>query len=188
MTLQFHTIEEAIAFHEAAEGRMLAARGAGLEAAGVALEHAAKAALGEYQAGAGPFPAWEELAERTKEKRGEWGWGINEPLLVTDELRNHIRHSVDAERGRGAVGVPHEWVGVLMGEDPNDQYRDIGEVALVQEMGLGHVPQRSFLGLSAVRHFGRLINLMVRPVVLAFAGVATARLPAPEQVDDEIPW
>jgi hypothetical protein len=188
VTQRFTTIEQAIAFHEASAARMLAGRAVGLKAAGAALAHAAKDALGTYQNAAGPFPAWAELSEETKESRGEHGYGMNEPLLVTDELRDHIRHSEDDAAGKGRVGVPHEWVGDRDSEDPHMHFRDIGEVALAQEMGLHGLPQRSFLGSSAARHFGRLINLMVRPVVMAFAGVAVARLSAPEKIDDEIPW
>jgi hypothetical protein len=186
---EFATIEAYIAFLESLETEILVARPVGLEAAAIALEHASKAALGHYQGPAGPFPGWTELHPVTQAERAEYGYPADEPLDVTGELRAHIEHNVDASAGTAAVGVPSVMVGEHDSDhgDPHTRLRDIGEVALGNELGLHGMPQRSFLGGPAAQHADQLINLMVAPVLAALGGAPILRIEAPPP-DDDIPW
>jgi hypothetical protein len=100
----------------------------------------AKAEIGHIQAEAGPFPAWDPLAEATIE-----GWGGHpgkaelghappdyDPLLRTGEMRDSIE--VSADQTNAAVGSN-------------------SDKALWQEFGTPNakhpIPPRSFLGRAA---------------------------------------
>ncbi|KDE19672.1 hypothetical protein AZ09_10390 [Acetobacter aceti 1023] len=54
----------------------------------------AKHEVGQYQEAAGPFPAWAELADSTKEDRVRHGFTENDPGLRTGEMRESIKRSV----------------------------------------------------------------------------------------------
>lgn len=66
----------------------------GLEQAARIVEREAKAELGHYQQGAGPFPAWAELADSTKDDRVRQGYPENEPGLRSGDMRESIQHVV----------------------------------------------------------------------------------------------
>lgn len=102
-----------------------------LNAAGRTLREEARGYLGEYQAAAGPFPAWPALAPYTVERRVALGFTPDDPLLRTGELAASIGYSV---RGRLLrIGSPLQ-------------------VAFWQEFGTEKIPPRSFLGRAlAVR-------------------------------------
>ncbi|MCE2579585.1 hypothetical protein LDL36_14000 [Komagataeibacter sp. FNDCR1] len=68
----------------------------GLEQAARIVEREAKAELGHYQQAAGPFPAWAELADSTKDDRVRKGYPENEPGLRSGEMRDSIEHVVRA--------------------------------------------------------------------------------------------
>lgn len=65
-----------------------------LERIAVHVEKVAKEEFGHYQEAAGPFPAWPELAESTKEDRVRLGFTENDPLLRNGALRDSIKHEV----------------------------------------------------------------------------------------------
>jgi hypothetical protein len=184
---EFPGMESFVAFLEQAAVEVEKAATTGLTAAAVTLQHECREALGHYQAGAGPFPDWAPLSYATMKERDDWGYPPDEPELVTHELRDHILHSVDGDAHIAAVGVPS----VIVGDhddpkgDPHTRVRDIGEVAVAQELGIG-LPQRSFLGLTAVKHGERLANMMAVPVIAALIGEPAKQIGPPEW--DEIPF
>lgn len=96
-----------------------------LDAAGEAIEKRAKQKIGEYQQAAGPFRAWEQLADSTKADRRRKGFPENEPLLRTGHMRGTIEHKREGK----AVHVGSD--------DPIVDY---------QERGTNRIPPRSFLG------------------------------------------
>lgn len=101
-----------------------------LETVARIVEKEAKAEIGHYQSAAGPFVAWAELADSTKEDRAKHGFPENDPLLRTGEMRDSIEHTVHG----------HE--------------ADIGsndDKAVWQELGTATIPPRSFLGGAAFR-------------------------------------
>jgi len=67
----------------------------GLEEAARIVQREAKAELGHYQEEAGPFPAWAELADATKDDRVRQGYTENDPGLRSGEMRDSIQHIVD---------------------------------------------------------------------------------------------
>ena len=85
----------------------------------------AKARIGEYQDGVGPYPAWRNLADSTVQDRISKGFTPDDPLLRTGELRDSIQVVADGSTA-GAVS-----------DDP---------VAVYQEMGTVRIPPRPFLG------------------------------------------
>lgn len=184
MARDFDSIESFIAFLETLPAAMRAAVPIGLDDAARFLQQKSKDCLGEYQEAEGPFGAWPQLADITMELRERHGFPPDEPLLVTEALRDNIERSVDGVTGEAAVGVPSKMVGGGGGsgwENP-DHLRDIGEVALAQEMGIvGHIPQRSFLGSQAAKYHDELINMMVRPVITALSGESPGAFKMPDE-------
>ena len=99
-----------------------------LKRVAVKVEATAKAELGTYQDAVGPFPAWAELAESTKDERSRLGYTPNDPLLRSGELLDSIKHDV------------------------TDLVATIGstsEIAEYLEFGTSKMPPRPFIGPAA---------------------------------------
>lgn len=101
---------------------------AATERIGAHVEKVAKAEFGHYQSAIGPFPAWEELAESTKDDRVRQGYTENDPLLRSGDLRDSISHH--SEPLEAVIGSP----------DPVLGY---------QEFGTSKIPPRPVLGPAA---------------------------------------
>lgn len=108
-----------------------------LKKIGKTLEKDAKGIIGEYQnENMGPFPAWKELADSTKEDRVNKGFTPNDPLLRTGDLRDSIESEADG-------------LSVTVGSD--------SKIALYQEMGTRRgIPPRPFLSLALVRNEAKI--------------------------------
>jgi HK97 gp10 family phage protein len=91
------------------------------------VEKCAKRKIGEYQEQAGPFIAWQELADSTKADRARKGFPENDPLLRTGEMRESIGHAVSIDGMEAQIGSN-------------------SEIAVFQEVGTSRMPSRSFLG------------------------------------------
>lgn len=133
-----------------------------LEKAAELVEKEAKAEIGTYQGAAGPFAAWEELADATKDDRSKQGFPENEPLLRTGEMRDSIEHKVDGWAGEAAVGSDDD-------------------KAVWQELGTDKIPPRSFLGGAAFRKGPEVAKILGSSVVQALIGksVFGGSLPIP---------
>jgi hypothetical protein len=103
---------------------------AALEASAQIVEDTAKAEFGSYQPRIGPFEAWAELAESTKEERIKLGFTENDPLLRTGHLRSTIEHTVDG-------------LNAAIGSDD--------DIMVKMELGTGNVPPRAALGPAGMR-------------------------------------
>jgi phage gpG-like protein len=101
-----------------------------------AIQETAKGELGHYQAAIGPFDAWQELADSTKEDRVQQGYTENDPLLRSGEMRESIKNRVS---GLEAV------IGSAKDE------------AVWMELGTTKAPPRPFLG-PAIFHNEELIK------------------------------
>jgi hypothetical protein len=100
-----------------------------LEKAAKVVEAEAKKEIGSYQSAAGPFVAWRDLADSTKDDRVKKGFPEDEPGLRTGEMRDSIEH---------VVGEREAVVG------SNDDH------LVWFELGTDKQPPRSVLGLAAV--------------------------------------
>lgn len=129
-----------------------------LERAAELLERRAKANLGTYQAGAGPFADWQELADRTKDDRVQQGFTENDPGERSGAMRDSIHHVVGDREA------------VVGSDDPHMEYF---------ELGTDTQPPRSDLGLAAVQTGPEIARIIGRGVVsgLVGRGVAGGRLP-----------
>lgn len=116
----------------------------GLEHATEHVAHVAKEMFGHYQPSHGPFNAWAELADSTKEERVRLGFSENDPLLRTGSLRDSIEWQIDGLDG--VVGSKDERMAV-------------------HELGRrdGTIPARPVLGPAL---------FLSRDVIAAFAGRA----------------
>src|SRR5580692_1257046 len=72
------------------------------------VEKRAKGKIGEYQAQAGPFIAWQELADSTKRDREAQGYPENEPGLRSGEMRDSISHVVSATDLEAQIGSDND--------------------------------------------------------------------------------
>ena len=168
----FDSLRDFIRFLPGLAVRVEAAQQRGREAAVEVVRREVVGTLGDYQReDTGPFPSWAELADETKEAREKHGFEPNEPEFVTGALLDSISAAVERD-GRAAVGVPDEWVG---DGSPGDQVRNIGDVAVDQELGTGSLPQRSFLGVGAYRASERAAEAFVLPVIDALSGKRPSR-------------
>lgn len=99
-----------------------------LEKAAKLVEKDAKARIGHYQDAVGPLPAWEELAQSTKDTREHLGFEPDDPLLRTGGMRDSIDHEVVGDHATVGATAPQ---------------------AKFIEMGTSEMPQRSFLAAAA---------------------------------------
>lgn len=115
------------------------------------IQRDAREKLGHYQNAAGPFNAWSELADSTKEDRVNKGFPENEPLLRTGQLQESIDTHV--ERNEAMVGSM----------DP---------IALWQECGTddGHIPPRPFLGAAAFESKPKLAVICANTLIAWISG------------------
>ena len=134
ITLQFSSFAEmqqhAVAAFKPYNTRLVLRHG--MTASAHMIKQRAVGMLGTYQAAAGPFGAWPELAESTKNRRAARGYRPNDPLYVTGKLSKS--YEVDAEGD--SVGVGSEL-----------------PAALGMEIGVPakNVPARPVLGIAFVQ-------------------------------------
>ena len=120
-----------------------------LEKAAVIVEKRAKAKVGEYQEQAGPFIAWPELADATKDDRVRKGFTENDPGLRTGAMRDSIEHTVlDGEAHVGS-------------DDDHMVYFELGTV---------NQPPRSVLGGAVVEEMGKICEIIGEEAVAALVG------------------
>ena len=143
---------------EAAEKLVLAeiaihhAANAALERVARKVESTAKDEIGTYQPEVGPFPAWPELADSTKDQRVRLGYSENAPLLRSGELRDSIGHEVaDFE--------------AVIGSD--------SDIMVYQEMGTHRIPPRPVLGPAAERNHDTILRELGGAVVAGLLGRET---------------
>lgn len=117
----------------------LAATRQGLEVATAILQKEAKAEFGHYQAAEGPFPAWAELADATKEDRVMQGFAENDPLLRTGNLRDSIERETN------------DWEGIV---------GSTSEIMPFHEFGTAKMPPRPVLGPALYRKAEEIAELI----------------------------
>ena len=93
------------------------------------IEQEAKASLGEYQAQAGPFEAWQPLAPSTQEARTRAGYPLTSRCLSLARYETPLGHQVEGHEAE--IGTPMR-EGVYL------------------ELGTRMMPPRSFLGRAGV--------------------------------------
>ncbi|QAU22596.1 hypothetical protein EO087_00250 [Dyella sp. M7H15-1] len=111
--------QEVVALHE------------GLEIVVRRIERDAKDEIGHYQAAAGSFPAWEELADSTELEKERLDYPLDAPLERTLALQESIGREV----------------GSLEGVVASDS-----DVMVYQELGTERIPPRPVLGPAALRN------------------------------------
>lgn len=165
----------------------------GLREAGEVVQEEARHSIGTYQKSAGPFAAWEPLAENTlqgfTDGKGHHHPGKEElgfappdnPLERTEQLKNAIELSVTHNLAR--VGVPDENVGDGSAEDP---FRNLGLVAFWLETGTEKMPARSFLGRALFVKEKEVVSIIGHTAAAAVAGQVFHR-PRTES-DTDIPF
>ena len=120
-----------------------------LEKAAVIVEKRAKEKVGTYQEQAGPFVAWPELADATKDDRLHKGFTENDPGLRTGEMRDSIEHTVlDGEAHVGS-------------DDDKLVYFELGTI---------HQPPRSVLGGAVVDEIDRIMETIGAEAVASLVG------------------
>jgi hypothetical protein len=120
------------------------------------VQREAQQELGTYQGAAGPFAAWAELADATKEERVALGFSENDPGVRTGEMRDSIQYSV----GTGA-----DWQQANVGsDDPKMVYFELGTMTQ---------PPRSALGGAAFRRAPEIAHALGEAAVRALVGPHT---------------
>ena len=127
-----------------------AATPAGVKAGAEIIRDEIKREMGTYQAEAGPFEAWAELADSTKRERVALGFTENDPLRRSGELAASVGER--SEGNRASIGS----------DDP---------VAVWQERGTEHIPPRAAIGGSAFRKEHEVVDVIAARVVYALRGL-----------------
>lgn len=130
----------------------------GLEKCAVAIEKTAKDEIGHYQDEVGPFAAWAELADSTKEDRLRKGFSENNPLERTHDLENSISH--ERHGYKAVVGSS-------------------SDIMVYQEIGNEKIPPRAVLGPAAIRNKDLIMKVLGHAAaegLLYGAGVALTKL------------
>jgi hypothetical protein len=122
-----------------------------LETAAEQIEAAAKAKIGDYQGQAGPFSAWQSLADSTKDQRVDAGYPEDEPLLRSGEMRDSIEHK---------IGVHEAYIG------------SNSDIALYQELGTEKIPARSFLGGAAFEQAPKIVEELGIEICAVLSGTS----------------
>lgn len=120
-----------------------------LEKVAVIVEKRAKEKIGEYQDQAGPFIAWPELAEFTKEDRLSKGFTENDPGLRTGEMRDSIEHMVIGDEAH-------------VGSDDDK--------LVWFELGTVNQPPRSVLGGAVVDEMDKIIGTVGESAIASLVG------------------
>lgn len=130
-----------------------------LDVAAAIVEKDAKEQIGTYQEDAGPFNAWPELADSTKQDRLHKGFSENDPLLRSGELRDSISREVHGNEA--AIG-------------------STSDVMVWQELGTERIAPRPVLGPAAYKNKDRIEKVLGAAVVHALEyGAAANFVPLP---------
>lgn len=124
----------------------------GMEQVGVLIEAQAKAEFGNYQPAVGPFQAWPELADSTKDDRVRQGYTENDPLLRSGELRDTVSHET--------AGLE-----VAIGST--------SDLMVYHEFGTSKMPPRPVLGTAAFVSKDKVIRILEHAAAVGLAGGQT---------------
>lgn len=124
----------------------------GLEIAATLIEKSAKKEIGHLQPEVGPFNAWDELADSTKEDKARKGYYFNEdynPLLRTGELHDSISHEVEGLEA------------VIGSTSP---------IMVYQEFGTSSIPPRPVLGPAVYKNKEKIEAIIGSVAIGGFVG------------------
>jgi HK97 gp10 family phage protein len=124
-----------------------------LEEAAQIVEKEAKNSLGVYQGQSGPFVAWAELSDFTKDDRVKQGYSENEPELRDGTMRDSIEHTV-----------------TVSGFKTEAEIGSNNEVLRYQELGTQNMPPRSILGGALFRKADEVVKVIGESVYGALTG------------------
>ncbi len=142
------------------DARLKSTMHTGFERVGQIVEAEAKHELGTYQGAAGPFAAWAELADSTKDDRVRKGYTENDPGLRSGDMRESINHAADHD-------------GATIGSDDDKM--------VYFELGTDKQPPRSALGTAVIHKQVEIEHAVGGGVVSALVGhdVAGGSIPIP---------
>jgi HK97 gp10 family phage protein len=126
----------------------------GLHVISEIIEADAKKQLGHLQPNVGPFHAWDELADSTKEWKERVGYVFNSdynPLLNTGSMRDSISHVVNIQQLYAIVGSKDE-------------------IASFQEFGTQRIPPRPFIGPAFFKNKGKIAKIFGTATLIGIAG------------------
>ena len=137
----------------------------GLREGAALVREDARSRIGTYQSAVGPFAGWAPLSEKTQLQRERLGFTPDDPLARNLELHKHI--TAGQEGDLAVVGVQFEQVGDGSKANPT---RNIGYVAMEQELGGEWAPPRPFLGPAGFTQGEKVAHMIAQAVTLSLAG------------------
>jgi len=118
------------------------------------IQKTAQGIIVEYQPEIGPYPAWEELADRTKQERARLGYSENDPGYRTGEMQKSVQRTV--EKNEAAVGS----------DDPHLVWFDLGTP---------NQPPRPIIGPAAIHSRERVGMIIGKTMFAWLAGMGWRR-------------
>lgn len=131
------------------EHRLHEAEHKGFEHVAKIVEAEAKKEIGNYQEAAGPFAAWAELADATKEDRVKQGFTENDPGRRSGEMADGIKHASDHE-------------GATIGSDDDKM--------VWFTLGTSKQPPRDVFGIATIHKEHEITAVLGGSVVTALIG------------------
>jgi hypothetical protein len=116
-----------------------------------AVEVEAKSEIGHYQDEAGPFAAWADLADSTKEDRVRKGYTEDDPGLRSGEMRDSIGTALSVTGLEAQIGSDDDHLAFF-------------------ELGTSKQPPRSVLGTALVRKMPEIQEALGLTVFAALLG------------------
>lgn len=126
----------------------------GLDISAKLIQEEAKKEIGWLQPSVGPFPAWEELADSTKEEKERLGYVFNDdynPLLRTGELRDSIKYEINMGSLEAIIGTE-------------------SMIGAFQEYGTKYIPPRPFMGAAAFKNANKIAQIFGEITLIGIAG------------------
>lgn len=120
-----------------------------LDKVGRMIEQDAKRQIGHYQKEAGPFGAWDPLADATEDEKARLGYPVEAPLLRDGKLRDSIQHEVSG-------------LEVVIGSKL--------DIAEYQEFGTQTIPPRPFIGPAAFKNRDKIERILGAALVQGITG------------------
>jgi hypothetical protein len=118
------------------------------------IQKTAQGIIGEYQAAIGPYPAWDELADRTQQERARLGYSENDPGFRSGKMQKSVeRTAINAEAAIGSNDQNLVWFD--LGTEKQPPRPVIGPAAIHSDVRVKTIIGKTMFAWLAARGWRR---------------------------------